>query len=96
MSEVTVITLPARFGFQHHVSFTESYEAFIASSVSTSLQLNFSKVTFLDTSALGMLTLLAKKSRASNASMNLEITGENESTGEMLKIANMGKHFRIK
>jgi anti-anti-sigma factor len=96
MSDVTVLVLPTRFDFQHHVAFTKSYDDFIANAAATTLQLNFSQVTYLDTSALGMLILLAKKHRASGAGGDLEIIGAQGSCREMLVIANMSDYFNIK
>jgi len=96
MSDVTVVVLPPRFDFQHHVVFTASYESFIAKPTSSTLQLNFAQVTYLDTSALGMLMLLAKKNSASNASAGLVIVGAFGSCREMLEIANMSSYFDIR
>ncbi|MDO7641222.1 MAG: STAS domain-containing protein [Reinekea forsetii] len=96
MSEVTVLVLPPRFDFQHHVAFTANYENFFVNAAANTLQLNFSQVTYLDTSALGMLMLLAKKHRALGASGGLEIIGALGSCREMLEIANMSNYFDIK
>ncbi|WP_320822967.1 STAS domain-containing protein [Reinekea sp.] len=96
MSKVSVLRLPNRFDFQHHVAFTADYEKYLADKEVSNLQLDFSRVRYLDSSALGMMVLLAKKARASEASVTLEVIGANGAARDILEMANMAKFYQIK
>ncbi|MAF14489.1 MAG: SpoIIAA family protein [Marinomonas sp.] len=54
-----VISIPERFDFSTHKWFTEAYEA--ALQKSSQVVLDFSSVTYVDSSALGMMVLLRRK-----------------------------------
>jgi len=96
MSKVNVLELPIRFDFQHHVTFTADYEKSLADKDVTNLQLDFSRVRYLDSSALGMMVLLAKKARASDAIVKLEVTGAHGAARDILEMANISKFYQIK
>lgn len=54
-----VISIPERFDFSTHKWFTESYEQALAKT--NLIVLDFSRVTYVDSSALGMMVLLRRK-----------------------------------
>ena len=60
MSQATVITIPERFDFGTHKWFTDAYETALNSDAKT-IVLDFSKVNYVDSSALGMMVLLHRK-----------------------------------
>jgi len=96
MSKVSVLQLPIRFDFQHHVAFTADYEKALADKDVTNLQLDFSRVQYLDSSALGMMVLLAKKAKDSDTAVKLEAIGVVGAARDILEMANMAKFYQIK
>jgi anti-anti-sigma factor len=88
-----VIQIPERFDFGYHKEFTEEYQRLLADSRVTEIKLDFSRVGYLDSSALGMMVLLQKKAKRQNVSIG--IRGPNESTKEILQIANFDQLFDI-
>jgi anti-anti-sigma factor len=59
----------------------------------TTIDLEFSRVGYLDSSALGMMVMLQKKAKIQNVS--IRIKGPRESTKEILQIANFEQLFDI-
>jgi len=96
MSKVSVLQLPNRFDFQHHVVFTAAYEQALSDKNVSDLQLDFSRVDYLDSSALGMMVLLAKKARDSDTVIKLEVIGADGAALDILEMANMSKFYQIK
>jgi anti-anti-sigma factor len=92
MSE-RVIRIPERFDFGYHKEFTDHQEKILADANVTEITLEFSRVAYLDSSALGMMVLLQKKARSQNVSVR--ITGPKDSTKEILQIANFDQLFDI-
>ena len=92
MSE-KVIRIPERFDFGYHKEFTEHYQKLLADNSVTEIELEFSLVGYLDSSALGMMVLLQKKAKCQN--IPIRISGLKESTKEILQIANFNQLFDI-
>jgi anti-anti-sigma factor len=92
MSEKT-LPLPERFDFGYHKEFTEQYQTRLADESVTGITLDFSRVGYLDSSALGMMVMLQKKATSQN--VLVKIKGANSSTKEMLQIANLDRLFNI-
>ncbi len=88
------IQIPERFDFGYHKQFTEQYQAILDSSKSNYITLDFSKVSYLDSSALGMMVLFQKKAKSKN--INVQISGAKESAKEILQIANFDRLFDIR
>jgi anti-anti-sigma factor len=88
-----VIRIPERFDFGYHKEFTEQYQRLLAENNVTEIELEFSRVGYLDSSALGMMVLLQKKAKSQNVSIS--IRGRKESTKEILQIANFDQLFDI-
>lgn len=59
MPDINIISLPDRFDFSCHKWFTSEYES--ALNDASNVVLDFSRVTYVDSSALGMMVLLHRK-----------------------------------
>ena len=91
---VAIIRLPNRFDFSHHKLFSQnSDDAFLRAEVKA-IEIDFSQVQYLDSSALGMLVLLAKK--ASAQSVAVSIRGAQGTALDILMMANLNKLYAIK
>ena len=94
MSEHCTIRLPERFDFSYHKEFNAQYEHLVTGSGVKSLELDFSQVQYLDSSALGMLVLLAKKFQGSVVA--LSISGAHGTARDIVEMANLNKLYQIK
>ena len=84
-----VISIPERFDFSTHKWFTENYEE--ALSKSNQIVLDFSRVTYVDSSALGMMVLLRRKiSSAGGKGYIRNVTG---TAKDILDMANFNTLF---
>ncbi len=92
MSE-RALQIPERFDFGYHKEFTEQYQNVLDDSSTTSVALDFSRVSYLDSSALGMMVLFQKK--AKSKSLPVRIKGAKDSAREILQIANFDRLFDI-
>jgi len=92
MSE-KILQIPERFDFGYHTAFTEQYETQLADQNITEITLDFSRVEYLDSSALGMMVLFQKKAKSQNVSV--KIRGAKDSAKEILQIANFDRLFDI-
>lgn len=86
MSNVQTIRLPLRFDFGYHATFSKDYEGLINNPSVLTIELDFSMVQYLDSSALGMLVLLYKKNVMKK---QLVIKGAQGTALDILKMANM-------
>lgn len=91
---IAVIRLPNRFDFSHHKLFSQHAEESFARGDVKSIEVDFSQVQYLDSSALGMLVLLAKKASAQNVSVS--IRGAQGTALDILMMANLNKLYSIK
>ena len=87
------LQVPERFDFSYHKEFTEQYQAIMDNDGITDIALDFSRVSYLDSSALGMMVLFQKKAKSKN--INVRIRGAKESAREILTIANFDRLFDI-
>lgn len=92
MSEKT-IHVPERFDFSYHKQFTDQYQSVLSDTNIKEIALDFSKVGYLDSSALGMMVLFQKKAKQMN--IKIRIKGARESAKEILQIANFDRLFDI-
>ena len=90
----TVISVPERFDFSFHKSFTEQYNAILETKKGGSITLDFSNVLYLDSAALGMVVLLKKRAKANGC--DVEITNARGTALEVLEIANFDKMVTIR
>ena len=94
MSALHRVCVPSRFAFRYHTMFTQQYEALIKESDGGRIELDFSQVQYLDSSALGMLVLLAKKNAAGKGS-EIVIRGAHGAALDILNMANMQKLYEF-
>lgn len=88
-----VIRLPVRFDFSVHRVFTEQYEQALQKCEQGCIEVDFSLVQYLDSSALGMLVLLHKQ--ATQKGIVVHLNGCQGTVLEILTMANMQKLFQI-
>ena len=93
MSNTQTIPLPERFDFYYHKTFTYSYQSIIKLEGINHIILDFSRVLYLDSSALGMMVLLHRK--AQELHISTSIKGAHGQAEEILNIANMQKLYII-
>jgi len=89
-----VLALKGRFDFNSHRDFRAAYEKALTSNGAKTIELNFSDVDYLDSSALGMLLLLREKADASGKQVLL--AGLKGTVKQVLDVANFSKLFAIK
>lgn len=87
------LILPARFDFDFHVSFNQQCEALLGREGVNRIVLDFSRVRYIDSAALGLLVLLHRK--ASPKDIELVARGAAGSARDILDIANMGRFYRM-
>ncbi len=92
MSEKALL-IPERFDFGYHKEFTDQYQKLLEENSITEIALDFSRVSYLDSSALGMMVLFQKKAKGKNVSVR--IRGARDSAKEILEIANFDRLFNI-
>lgn len=90
MADLHVIRLPNRFDFSQHKIFTQQADVALQSGA-RQLEIDFSQVQYLDSSALGMLVLLSKK--ASSQQVSIQLKGAQGTALDILMMANMQKIF---
>lgn len=93
MSELEILRLPNRFDYSFHRQFGDMYAPLINDPSCKEIVLDFSQVEYLDSSALGMMVLLQKKSSGNN--IQVKIKGARGATNDILKMANMQKLFEF-
>jgi len=91
---VARITMTGRFDFQVHREFKEAYIAPLDNAAVNEIEVEMSKVDYLDSSALGMLMLLHERAKAVNKSVTL--LNSSSTVANVLEVANFGKIFNIK
>lgn len=89
ISKLTIF-IEGKFDFSCHKAFKETYSD---CSSDTTFVLNMEKMTYLDSSALGMLLLLRDFSGGDQGSISLE--GCNENVVKVLMVANFDRLFSI-
>jgi HptB-dependent secretion and biofilm anti anti-sigma factor len=89
----TRLNLEGRFDFHSHRDFRTAYENVLAKSEIREIVVDFGRVDYLDSSALGMLLLLREKAEAAGKKVSLaNLSG---TVKQVLEIANFGKLFTI-
>jgi len=93
MSTIQTIVLPERFDFDYHKAFTSDYQKILILKEVNHIVLDFSRVLYLDSSALGMMVLLHR--RAQERGVSTSVKGMHGQAEEILNIANMQKIYII-
>jgi HptB-dependent secretion and biofilm anti anti-sigma factor len=92
-STATLI-LDGRFDFNAHRTFKEAYDSLLKRKGIANLEINLTGVSYLDSSALGMLLLL--RERADSEGISVALTRPSGTVAQILDIANFGKVFTIR
>lgn len=87
------LNLAGRFDFHSHRDFRTAYETLLAKAEVREITIDFGRVDYLDSSALGMLLLLREKAEAAGKKVKLANIGG--AVKQVLEIANFGKLFTI-
>lgn len=88
------IAMSGRFDFQVHREFKESYMPLMDNAGVREIEVELSKVDYLDSSALGMLMLLNERAKVANKSVTL--LNASGVVSQVLDVANFSKIFNIK
>ncbi len=91
--EAAVIRLAGRFDFNAHREFRDAVDKSLATGAGKQIRVELGGVTYLDSSALGMLLMLRDKAKAANRPVSL--SGAQGTVKQVLDIANFGKLFSI-
>lgn len=91
---MATLSLPERFDFSAHKNFTEQYTKILSDGKDKQVVLDFSKVEYLDSAALGMLVLLNKRAREHGCSV--EIINAKGTAKDVLEIANFHRLMTIR
>lgn len=94
MSSEYRMQLPSRFDFNYHKTFSQECNDILANHSVQEVRLDFSQVQYLDSSALGMLVLLAKKNKSSG-NKRLVIHGAQNTAKDILEMANLNKLYEF-
>jgi anti-anti-sigma factor len=92
-STATLI-LDGRFDFNAHRAFKEAYDSLLKRKGIANLEISLTGVSYLDSSALGMLLLL--RERADSEGISVVLTRPSGTVAQILEIANFGKVFTIR
>ncbi|GAA5158237.1 STAS domain-containing protein [Viridibacterium curvum] len=87
------LRLVGRFDFKAHREFREAVEKLLQQSGARAVKVDMAEVSYLDSSALGMLLMLRDKAKA--ASRDVSLVGVSGSVRQVLDIANFSKLFSI-
>lgn len=91
MVDTAVISLPERFDFSFHENFTEQSTKILEQEKVQAIRVDFSRVLYLDSSALGLLVLLFRKSESRN--IKLIISGARGAAKDILEVSHMHKMY---
>jgi anti-anti-sigma factor len=92
-SEKVVLRLGGRFDFNAHREFREAIDTALAANGVQRIDVDLGEVSYLDSSALGMLLMV--RDRARGAGKSVSLTNTRGSVRQVLDIANFGKLFSI-
>lgn len=92
-SSVITVKLPGRFDFSQHQFFCENIDGWLSADNINQLEFDFSQVQYLDSSALGMLIMLAKKADARD--IRVSIRAASGVAYDILMMANMQQLYSI-
>ena len=91
---VATIRLQGRFDFSVHREFREAVKSAVSASEVREIEIDLSAVTYMDSSALGMLLL--SRENASTERMTVILVRPAENVRQVLEVANFHKLFTIR
>lgn len=89
-----LLNLIGRFDFSAHREFRSCYKEALDNPAFRTITLDFAKVEYMDSAALGMLLLL--REGAANANKTVVLRGAAGAVQKVLEIANFGKLFTLR
>lgn len=92
--ERACLTLAGRFDFSTHRDFRQASESVLHDPTVKELDIDLSRVEYMDSSALGMLLLLREK--AEGQGKRIILSGVQGTVKQVLEIANFGKLFTLR
>ena len=87
------ISMSGRFDFQVHRDFKAAYTSPLENADVREIEIELSRVEYLDSSALGMMLLLRERAQAAGKAVVL--VKPNQFISQILDIANFSKLFKI-
>jgi len=91
MSKHASVVLPNRFDYGYHAEFQRQCSLYIDDADIDGIIFDFSRVEYLDSSALGMMLMWQR--RAAAAHKKMMIKGAKGATAQILAMANMQRIF---
>lgn len=91
---VARIIMSGRFDFQIHRDFKDAYSKLFENAAVQQIEIEMSKLEYLDSSALGMLMLLNERARSANKAIIL--SNPSRVVNQVLEVANFNRLFTIK
>jgi len=89
-----VLSLSGRFDFNAHREYREALERLMSYADAHAFEVDLSQVSYLDSSALGMLLVL--RERAGRVNAPVALVGAQGSVRQVLDIANFSRIFAIR
>lgn len=91
---VARIIMSGRFDFQIHRDFKDAYSKLFDNRAVQHIEIEMSKLDYLDSSALGMLMLLSERAKSANKVITL--VNPSGVVSQVLEMANFNRLFTIK
>lgn len=88
------IAMSGRFDFQVHRNFKDAYTPLLGDAALHEIEIEMSKVDYIDSSALGMLVLL--NDRAKEVNKSIALLNASRTVSMLLEVANFSKIFSIR
>lgn len=92
--DIARIMMSGQFNFQVHRAFKDAYIELLDNPEIHGIEVEMSKLDYMDSSALGMLMLLNERAKTLNKSITL--LNAFGVVAQVLEVANFGKIFNIK
>lgn len=93
LGDTAVLSLAGRFDFSAHRDFRAAYGEALANAAVKEIVIDFAKVEYMDSAALGMLLLLRQGAEEGRKTVSLR--GATGSVQKVLEIANFAKLFKL-
>ncbi len=88
------VSMTGRFDFKVHRDFKDAYTPLLDNAAAHEIEIEMSKLIYMDSSALGMLILLNERANAANKAVIL--LNPSGAVSQLLEVANFSRIFNIK
>ena len=88
------IGMSGRFDFQVHRHFKDAYMPLLGNAALHEIEIEMSKLDYIDSSALGMLVLL--NDRAKEVNKSVALLNASDAVSQLLEVANFSQIFSIR